>query len=97
MDNSSDILGDWGPIDDVGNATSWNRSSQASEAANTSIGVGCAQPPEMYDNYDDGYFYRHSTAITIVYCLGYSVVFVLGLIGNCLVVGVVFRTPRMRT
>lgn len=51
-------------------------------------------------HYDDDFgitFYRHSQIITIVYCIGYLTVFVLGLIGNCLVVAVVCRTPRMRT
>ena len=51
-------------------------------------------------NWTDGTpfpIYRHSTTTTIVYCLGYLIVFVLGLIGNCLVVAVVFRCPRMRS
>ena len=42
-------------------------------------------------------FYRHSPVVTVLYCLAYLTVFIIGLVGNCLVVAVVFRTPRMRT
>ncbi|KAK7865706.1 hypothetical protein R5R35_014514 [Gryllus longicercus] len=42
-------------------------------------------------------FYRHSLAMTLVYCVAYVLVFAVGLIGNCFVIAVVFRTPRMRT
>ncbi len=68
--------------------------------------------------------YRHSPAVTIIYCVACTClflllsfvlfcnvynpisffftildvfVFILGLIGNCLVVAVVFRVPQMRT
>lgn len=47
------------------------------------------------ENYD--YLYRHSPILTTVYCVAYFVVFAIGLVGNCLVVAVVFRAPRMRT
>lgn len=42
-------------------------------------------------------FYRHSMAMTIVYCVAYFIVFALGLVGNFFVIAVVFRSPRMRT
>lgn len=42
-------------------------------------------------------FYRHSLAMTAVYCVAYLLVFAIGLVGNCFVIAVVFRTPRMRT
>lgn len=41
--------------------------------------------------------YRHSTTIIVVYCFAYSVIFLLGLVGNCLVVAVMIRCPQMRT
>ncbi|TDG41522.1 hypothetical protein AWZ03_012046 [Drosophila navojoa] len=41
--------------------------------------------------------YRHSLAMSIVYCVAYIVVFVVGLIGNSFVIAVVLRAPRMRT
>lgn len=42
-------------------------------------------------------FYRHSVAMTAIYCVAYLIVFAVGLVGNCLVIAVVYRSPRMRT
>lgn len=42
-------------------------------------------------------YYRHSTAMNILYCVAYSIVFIVGLIGNSFVIAVVLRAPRMRT
>lgn len=42
-------------------------------------------------------FYRHSKTMTIFYCIAYFIVFIVGLIGNCFVIAVVYRSPRMRT
>lgn len=42
-------------------------------------------------------FYRHSMAMTVVYCVAYLLVFAVGLVGNFFVIAVVFRSPRMRT
>ncbi|KAL6260251.1 hypothetical protein P5V15_007784 [Pogonomyrmex californicus] len=41
--------------------------------------------------------YRHSMAMSAVYCVAYVVVFVVGLIGNSCVIAVVYRSPRMWT
>lgn len=41
--------------------------------------------------------YRHNLPMTIVYCVAYLIVFVVGLVGNCFVIAVVYRSPRMRT
>lgn len=41
--------------------------------------------------------YRHSMAMSAVYCVAYILVFVVGLIGNSFVIAVVYRSPRMRT
>lgn len=50
-------------------------------------------------SFGDSYemFYRHSPTMTIVYCIAYFIVFIVGLIGNSFVIAVVFRAPRMRT
>lgn len=53
-------------------------------------------------NLSDGFpptinLYRHSLAVSAVYCFAYTLVFILGICGNCFVVAVVFRSPRMRT
>jgi neuropeptide FF receptor 2 len=45
-----------------------------------------------YDN-----LMRHSMPITVIYCIAYTAVFLVGLIGNLFVISVVFRVPRMRT
>ncbi|XP_034137870.1 neuropeptide SIFamide receptor [Drosophila guanche] len=55
---------------------------------------------EQFDgNVDFGFdpLYRHSLAMSIVYCVAYIVVFLVGLIGNSFVIAVVLRAPRMRT
>lgn len=44
-----------------------------------------------------GNFYRHSTVMTVVYCVLYVIIFIVGLIGNSFVIAVVLRAPRMRT
>ncbi|CAH2241375.1 jg15574 [Pararge aegeria aegeria] len=46
---------------------------------------------------DNEFMYRHNGAMTAVYCVAYLLVFVVGLIGNCFVIAVVYRSPRMRT
>lgn len=43
------------------------------------------------------FLYRHSTPMTVAYCVAYILVFAVGLVGNCFVIAVVFRSPRMRT
>lgn len=52
------------------------------------VGGGGIGPGELW--------YRHSPAMTAVYCFAYTLVFLVGLVGNLLVVSVVCRSPRMR-
>lgn len=40
---------------------------------------------------------RHSLPTTVIYCIAYSIVFVVGLVGNVLVMMVVARTRIMKT
>ncbi|XP_053211725.1 neuropeptide SIFamide receptor-like [Panonychus citri] len=40
---------------------------------------------------------RYSSSVSLLYCLAYTIVFILGIVGNSAVVAVVFRSPRMRT
>lgn len=44
-----------------------------------------------------GNLYRHSYNMTVVYCVLYVLIFIVGLIGNSFVIAVVLRAPRMRT
>lgn len=46
---------------------------------------------------DTDLFYRHPASLTIGYCIAYSFVFIVGLIGNSFVIAVVLRAPKMRT
>lgn len=49
------------------------------------------------DMVDDEFMYRHNSAMTALYCVAYLIVFTVGLVGNCFVIAVVYRSPRMRT
>lgn len=46
---------------------------------------------------DFDFLYRHSLAMTIVYCIAYVIVFLVGLVGNSFVIAVVLRMRNMRT
>lgn len=41
-------------------------------------------------------FFRHSLFVSAIYIVAYSVVFIIGLVGNCVVMIVVIRSSRMR-
>ncbi|XP_045114174.1 neuropeptide SIFamide receptor-like isoform X1 [Portunus trituberculatus] len=41
--------------------------------------------------------FRHSLQVTILYCVSYVLVSLMGVVGNSFVVAVVMRAPRMRT
>ena len=41
--------------------------------------------------------YRHSATITVLLIIAYGIILIVGVVGNSLVVGVVLRSPRMRT
>jgi hypothetical protein len=45
----------------------------------------------------DVYTFQHSLPVTIFFCVAYALVFAVGVVGNCFVVGVVYRSPRMRS
>ncbi|CAL4124572.1 unnamed protein product, partial [Meganyctiphanes norvegica] len=40
---------------------------------------------------------RHSLPVTVLYCIAYVTVFMMGVVGNSFVVAVVVRTHQMRT
>uniref|UniRef100_T1IBR8 G_PROTEIN_RECEP_F1_2 domain-containing protein n=1 Tax=Rhodnius prolixus TaxID=13249 RepID=T1IBR8_RHOPR len=43
------------------------------------------------------YEFRYSFPVTVFFCLAYTSVFLIGVTGNCFVVSVVYRSPRMRS
>lgn len=64
-------------------------SSYAPSGGGVAAAANAMQDLELY--------YRHSTTMNIVYIIVYSIVFIVGLIGNSFVIAVVLRAPRMRT
>lgn len=69
------------------NNLNYNQSIYSSSSSSSSSAMG--DFPEMY--------YRHSMSMTVVYCIAYIFVFIVGLIGNSFVILVVLRAPRMKT
>ncbi|XP_039231495.1 neuropeptide SIFamide receptor [Drosophila yakuba] len=68
-------------------------------AATKSYNDSALRWEQLDGNVDFGFdpLYRHSLAMSMVYCVAYIVVFLVGLIGNSFVIAVVLRAPRMRT
>ncbi|EDW85143.2 uncharacterized protein Dwil_GK12768 [Drosophila willistoni] len=71
----------------------------AAAAATKSYNDSSLHWEQIDGNVDFGFdsIYRHSLTMSIVYCVAYIVVFLVGLIGNSFVIAVVLRAPRMRT
>ncbi|KAM8706936.1 hypothetical protein ACLKA7_011096 [Drosophila subpalustris] len=70
-----------------------------SVAATKSYNDSVLRWEQLDGNGDFGFdpLYRHSLAMSIVFCVAYILVFLVGLIGNSFVIAVVLRAPRMRT
>ena len=66
---------------------------------NGSSGMNSSDGDFLYDAYSwsSDLMMRHSPAVSSIYCVAYTVVFAMGIIGNSCVVAVVLRSPRMRT
>ncbi|XP_016935329.4 neuropeptide SIFamide receptor [Drosophila suzukii] len=73
--------------------------SAASAATKSYNDSGVLRWEQLDGSVDFGFdpLYRHSLAMSMVYCVAYIVVFLVGLIGNSFVIAVVLRAPRMRT
>lgn len=56
------------------------------EDINNNFNSQTSEIPDMFNETDDGMsfglFYRHSSTISIIYCIAYFVVFSVGFIGN---------------
>ncbi|XP_076358990.1 neuropeptide SIFamide receptor-like [Tachypleus tridentatus] len=46
---------------------------------------------------DEDFWLRHSLGVASVFCVAYTIVFLIGIFGNSFVIAVVARSPRMRT
>ncbi|XP_017119956.1 neuropeptide SIFamide receptor [Drosophila elegans] len=71
----------------------------AAAAATKSYNDSALRWEQLDGSMDFGFdpLYRHSLAMSMVYCVAYIVVFLVGLVGNSFVIAVVLRAPRMRT
>ncbi|XP_017057221.1 neuropeptide SIFamide receptor [Drosophila ficusphila] len=71
----------------------------AAAAATKSYNDSALRWEQLDGSVDFGFdpLYRHSLAMSVVYCVAYIVVFLVGLVGNSFVIAVVLRAPRMRT
>jgi hypothetical protein len=54
------------------------------------------QSAEINNTHGDINLWRHSPSVTVLCIIAYSVVFVVGLVGNFFVISVVWRVPRMK-
>lgn len=69
------------------------------ELGNSSENFSQQEEDSFYETYSwsADFMMRYSPAISSVYCIAYTIVFAMGIIGNSCVVAVVLRSPRMRT
>ncbi|XP_064457130.1 neuropeptide SIFamide receptor-like [Ornithodoros turicata] len=70
--------------------------NQSSNATLEEIFVWMNNATDLYSIPSDLWM-RYSPGMVSVFCLAYSLVFMVGLLGNSFVVAVVIRSPRMRT
>lgn len=42
-------------------------------------------------------YFRHSITVSVIITIGYTIVFIVGIVGNSFVVAIVCKSPRMRT
>ncbi|KAK9505856.1 hypothetical protein O3M35_009828 [Rhynocoris fuscipes] len=83
-------------VDFVMDALVANSTPSSSSAAVSSSSVALDAHNTTVNQTYPHLLYRHSIAMTIVFCIAYLIVFIVGLIGNCFVIMVVYRSPRMR-
>ncbi|XP_063589343.1 neuropeptide SIFamide receptor-like [Penaeus indicus] len=80
-------------------SSSFSYSPGNASFGNASFGNGTfgGDTNSTIDDFPPELIYRHTFGVGTILCLSYVLVFILGLVGNCFVIAVVFRTPRMRT
>lgn len=72
-------------------------SSASSSLTNDTSSTSSSSAYWELETADFDFLYRHSLAMTIVYCIAYVIVFLVGLVGNSFVIAVVLRMRNMRT
>lgn len=101
--SSRQVIIEPGLIDILGNALlhlSTNSSTSLNHNRQESVPMAIMDSVNM--SIEDGYVdcetdFRHSLLVTILFCVAYVLVFVVGFLGNLLTVAVVYRLPRMRS
>lgn len=71
-----------------------NQSGQSAELLLVAGGV--VQELNAFQAAQHGYF-RHSVSVSVLLTIAYTIVFVVGIVGNSFVVAIVCKSPRMRT
>lgn len=103
--SSRQVIIEPGLIDILGNALmhlSGNSSSLSHERHEHNHTLPMAMMDNGNTSADESYVeaetdFRHSLLVTILFCVAYVLVFVVGFLGNLLTVAVVYRLPRMRS
>lgn len=78
----------------------WNTSEVLLLNNSSGVYTNASQEEESFYqtfSWSSEFMMRYSPTISTVYCVAYTIVFVMGIIGNSCVVAVVVRSPRMRT
>ncbi|KAH6948806.1 hypothetical protein HPB50_026400 [Hyalomma asiaticum] len=69
---------------------------QAPPSTSTAKGADPAEAEMSADEWVDACFLRHSAPWVVGYCVAYTAVFVVGVVGNCCVLRVVSRNASMK-
>lgn len=81
--------------DDLPSTLSANAIARNSVHSQTSEPPTSQQSSAAYSN-QEGPFFRYSFFVSSLYLVAYLIVFIIGLVGNCVVMIVVIRSSRMR-
>lgn len=73
------------------------RASESSEDIHVKANSATIVMNTSLNALEEDSLFRHTIAMTVVYCVAYMMVSMVGIIGNFLVISVVYRAPRMRT
>lgn len=75
-----------------------DQQQQTFELAATAAASAATQNTSLAASPNQGYgYFRHSLTVSVILTIAYSIVFIVGIIGNSVVVAIVCKSPRMRT
>lgn len=79
------------------NDTSWQLNELASWRSRRSSSSSVELEPSEGQLESSGDNLRYSSSVTVILSVAYTMIFVVGIVGNSLVVAIVCKSPRMRT